>query len=206
MAIVNGLITAAEYAQFSGYPYPTDPTKILETDLSITMASRDIEQWTGREFHTTASSVRFFDSMDARTVNIDDCSAVSLVRADFGMDGTYAMTVTAYQLLPVGGRTPVLGSVAYTKLRGTLLAGATFPINTIRLGSVEVTATWGWAAVPDLIKHATAIYAQDLLRDSQAGFGGLQVSDLGIINSRIPQRVKDIIAPYRRIDRVTGLA
>lgn len=202
--ITAGLITTTEYSQFNGYPIPTG-SKLANLESTIESASRAIEYLTGREYTVTTSSARYYDSQDGRHVYIHDCTAVSAVDADWGYDGTFATPVTAYQLLPVGGRSSLLGSVPYTSIRSTTLATLAFPTAHIRLGAVRVTGVWGWAAVPTPVKHACAVLALDLIRDAEANYGGLVATDVGIIGSRIPKRVKDLCDPFRRLDRGAGV-
>lgn len=205
MSITNGLITLGELAQFTGYAAPTAPDKIADAESAIETASRSIEQFCGREFHATTSSARYFDSRDGVIVHIDDCVSVSAVAVDSGDDGNYSTTVTAYQLLPHGGRDPLLGAVPYSAVKA--LTFNVWPTCNARTGSVRVTGVWGWSAVPTAVKRACAVYAHEMLRDREATFGGVLATTEGVaIGARIPQRVRDLLAPYRRGERVFGVA
>lgn len=207
MTITNGLITAADLAAYLGVNQPNDPVRSAQWDDAITSASRWIERYTGRQFHSsgTSPSARYFDAIDYRTVHIDDCRSITSVAVDTGDDGTHATTVTDYQALPVGGRDPLLGEVPYTSLRA--LSYDVWEHHNDRLGSVKVTGLWGWASVPDDVQRACAILTQDLLRDPESAFGGLAIAADGVVlGARIPARVTGILAPWRRMDRVAGLA
>lgn len=205
MAITGGLITLAELAQFTGYAVPTDPAKVSDVESAIESASRSIEQFCGREFHATTSSARYFDSLDGVIVRIDDASTVSAIAVDSGDDGTHATAVTTYQLLPHGGRSLVLGAVPYTAVKA--LRFNVWPTTNERAGAVKVTGVWGWSAVPTAVKRSCAVYAHELLRDREATFGGVLATTEGVaIGARIPQRVRDLLAPYRRVERTMGLA
>jgi hypothetical protein len=204
MTIDNGLITLEELAQFTGYPVPTDPSKIADVESAIETSSRSIEQYCGREFHQSASSPRYFDTRDGYYVWIDDAVSVSLVEIDEGDSGVYT-AATNYQLLPNGGRDLLLGAVPYSSLKALTID--VWPTLNDREGAVKVTAVWGWAAVPTPVKRACAVYAHEMLRDREATFGGVLATTEGVaIGARIPQRVRDLLATYRRAERVFGIA
>jgi hypothetical protein len=82
-----------------------------------------------------------------------------------------------------------------------------WPTLNTRVGAVKVTAVWGWASVPTPVKRACAIYAHEMLRDREATFGGVLATTEGVaIGARMPQRVRDLLAPFRRVERTMGLA
>lgn len=204
MSITNGLITADEYASYTGVPVPSGD-RGAQWDDAITVASRWVERYCGREFHQTTSSARYFDSRDGVLVHIDDAISVSAIAVDSGDDGNYSTTVTAYQLLPHGGRDPLLGAVPYSAVKA--LSFTTWPMCNDRQGSVKVTGLWGWSTVPDDVKRATAILTQDLLRDPESNFGGLTVAGDGIVlGARIPARVIGLLAGFVRLERTVGMA
>lgn len=205
MTINNGLISAAEYSAYTGAPIPNDPTRSAQWDDAITVASRWIEKYCGREFHATTSSARYFDSHDGIIVRIDDATSVSAIAVDSSDDGTYATTITGYQLLPHGGRDALLGAVPFSAVKA--LTFNAWPMTNDRTGAVRVTGVWGWSPVPDDVQRACAILAQDLLRDAQTSFGGLAVSADGVVlGSRVPARVLGLLSAYRRMDRTAGVA
>lgn len=206
MTITNGLLTAAEYGAYTGVQIPNDPVRSGQWDDAITVASRWVEKYCGRQFHDSGAgtSARYFDPV-GMVVHIDDCQSITAVAVDTGDDGNYATTTTDYQALPVGGRDALLGSVPYTALRA--LSSTTWVYDNDRLGSVKVTGLWGWTAVPDDVKRACAILTQDLLRDPESAFGGLAIAGEGVVlGARIPARVTGLLAAYVRIERTLGIA
>jgi len=208
MAITNGLITSAEYGAYVGKAVPSGD-RLAQWEESITVASRVVERKiTGRQFHKAAvdpdvASARYFDPTGA-FVYIDDARTVTEV-ATCDDAGTYtAVDASNYQLTPVGGRDPLLGLVPYTKIRALRYL---WPQYTAREGVVRVTGTWGWTAVPDDVKHATCIITQDLLNDPDSNFGGLAVTDDGVVlAARIPARATILLAPFGRLERTLGIA
>jgi hypothetical protein len=206
MTITNGLITAAEYGAYVGVTPPSDPGRSAQWDDAITVASRWVEKRCGRQFHDSGAigSARYFDPV-GKIVPIDDCRSITQVAVDTNDDGTHITVTTDYQALPPYGRDPRLGAVPYTELLGLSLT--TWKYDLDRLGSVKVTGLWGWSSVPDDVKRATAILAQDLLRDPESQFGGLAVAGEGIVlGARIPARVLGLLDPWVRHDRVLGIA
>lgn len=206
MSITNGLISAADLSAYLGVNIPVDPVRSGQWDDAITAASRWIERYCGRQFHSSGAvaTARHFDPV-GRDVHIDDCRSITSVAVDTGDDGTHATTVTDYQALPVGGRDPLLGEIPYTTLRALSLS--VWEYHNDRRGSVKVTGLWGFSAVPDDVQRACAILAQDLLRDPESAFGGLAIAAEGVVlGARIPARVTGILAAWRRMDRTVGLA
>lgn len=198
------LIDLDAYSVYTGAAVPADPTRVQQWTDAITVASEWVEAYCGRQFHPEGTaSARLFDPCGS-TVGIDDCRQIDSVHVDSADDGTHATLVTDYQVLPPGGRDPILGPVPSTTLAA--LGGTVWPRGR-RAGAVKVTGLWGWATVPDRVARAVAIVAQDLLRDPESAFGGLTVASDGIVlGARIPARATLLLAPYRRYDRVLGIA
>lgn len=206
MTITNGLITRSEYTAYVGVASPADPIRSAQFDDAITVASRWVEKYCGRQFHDSGAiaSARYYDPL-GMVVPIDDCRSITTVQVDTGDNGLHETTTTDYQPLPAYGRDPLLGDVPYTELLA--LSGLTWRYDLDRRGSVKVTGLWGWSAVPDDVKRATAILTQDLLRDPESQFGGLAVAGDGIVlGARIPTRVTGLLAMYVRPGRTLGIA
>ena len=206
MTITNGLITMAEYAAYVGISAPTDHLRYEQWGDAITVASRWVEKHCGRQFHDSGAvaSARYYDPL-GEIVHIDDCRSITTVQVDTGDNGLHETTTTDYQPLPAYGRDALLGAVPYTELLA--LSKLTWRYDLDRRGSVKVTGLWGWSAVPDDVKRATAILTQDLLRDPESQFGGLAVAGDGIVlGARIPTRVTGLLAMYVRPARTLGIA
>jgi hypothetical protein len=64
-------------------------------------------------------------------------------------------------------------------------------------GRLQVTALWGWPAVPDEIEQATALYAARLYRRKDSPQGVIGGGDFGPVRvSRIDPDVEALIAPF----------
>jgi hypothetical protein len=73
-------------------------------------------------------------------------------------------------------------------------------------GSVEVTAEWGWAAVPDSVKEATLVQGSRFFMRQQAPFGIAGSPDLGS-ELRLLQKVDvDVAVMLRPFVRQWGAA
>lgn len=204
MTITRGLITSAEYAAYIGKTVPVDAGRLAQWEESIAVASRLVERKvTGRQFYPDNSEARYFDPSGG-LVFIDDAQTVTLVEAA-NDSGTYSTIDTAsYQLAPVGARDPILGAAAYTSIRAIRYCWQPRPI---RQGTIRVTGTWGWAAVPDDVKHATCIITQDLLNDPDSTYGGLTVTDEGVVlAAKIPARAQILLTPFIRLERTLTIA
>jgi hypothetical protein len=144
-------------------------------------ASRAVDNICGRWFyaHTGAASARYFEPLNSNRIHIDDAYEVSAVKTDQDGDGTFELTWTAntgYILEPLNA---AADGWPWTTLRRHPNESNGFPYYYPR--SVEVTAKWGWAAVPAPIKEATTILAAALLKRSrEAPFGVVAIGiDVG---------------------------
>ena len=63
---------------------------------------------------------------------------------------------------------------------------------------IQITARWGWSAVPDAIREATVLLAARQFRRLDSPLGVAGFGDLGaIVVRRIDPDVAAMIAPYR---------
>jgi len=210
VTITNGLITTDEYAVYTNAT-PAVAGRFSQWESAIEIASRWVEKHTGRQFHKTdtsgspTASARYFGPV-GDIVSITDCYSVTSIAVDYLDTATTYTTLTAaqYQLLPMDGRDDLLGSVPYIQIRQTQYA--VWPTEYYRERPVKVTGLWGWSSVPVEVKRATAILAQDLLRDSETNYGGLQVDAQNgvVLGSRVPSRALLLLEPFRRLSRAAG--
>lgn len=96
-----------------------------------------------------------------------------VIKTDDDADGVFETTwpSTAYELHPVNGK---LNGETWPYFRIEAVDTSYFPINTGRSVSVQVTARWGWATVPDAVKLAAMILAasDERVRALVRGEGG----------------------------------
>ena len=67
---------------------------------------------------------------------------------------------------------------------------------------MQVTAKWGWAAVPDDIKGAAFLLANRLFEERNAPFGTVGSADFGAMPIRDQRTVNRMLAPYMRHEPV----
>lgn len=194
MALGDPYATTAELKSRVGISDAADDTPLGE---ALSAASRWIESWCRRQFNqTTAASARLFYPESCGLVVVDDFHTTTdlVIKTDSGADGTYETTVasTNYELLPLNGVVGGESGWPYWRIRAVR---TTLPTGTGR-ASVQVTAQWGWAAVPAGVKQATLIIAQETfkLKDTYAGQAGF--GDMEMVVRRAPQAL-DLLKPYR---------
>lgn len=150
---------------------------------AIKTAEDIIDESTGRQFIVASTSTaRSFDVPNCSSrLQIHDCTAVASV-VDFGA----TLTVdTQYKLYPLGGVSATGRAVPYSEI---VRLGANQEIEWLdygRPGQIVVTATWGWLAIPSLVKSACKVIAKDvfLTRDT-TGFGIVAITEAGGVGTR----------------------
>ncbi len=164
-----------------------------DTDLDVllqdalTSVSREIENVCGRVF-TTASvaTARTYEVCTPGTLRVDDFHTT-----DGLLIQGVAYTSDTWTLRPrngvVGGQT----GWPYTRITSfgyTLCTG----------DEIEVTAKWGWAAVPAPVKEACKIATSDTLGMKDARFGVDGFNEFGPFRVRDNHAVMAKLAPYIR--------
>lgn len=171
----------------------------IALEMSITAASRMIDDYTGRFFYkdgtTGAPVTRYYTAQDWWTTNTDDFISINEIATDDNFNQTYS-TVWAtsdYMVEPVNNPRR---SWPYTRL---LAIGAfIFPYNLPQ--SVRVKAVWGWSAVPSEIEMATRLQAARLFVRRQSPFGIAGTPELGTVRlgSRLDPDVEVLLRPFRK--------
>jgi hypothetical protein len=198
MAISNGLCSLSDVKSAMNIFDSTDDSRL---ELAVEAASRMIEADCNRRFYQDSTvSARIYAALSGVLVLTDDISTTTglIVKTDTGFDGTFAQTWTTadYQLEPLNGI--VDGQVwPYTQIRA--VESLTFPYSRTR-AVVQVTAKWGWAAVPTAVKQAAIIQSISVFKSVEAPFGALGLADTGIlrIRSGLHPSAAMLVAPYRR--------
>lgn len=166
---------------------------------ALLAASRGIEKMTGRQFNDAGSaSARTYRPENQIRVEVDDFHTITglVVATDDGDSGTFANTwsATDYELYPLNGVVEGESGWPWSKIRA--VAGRWFPCG--RRATVQVTARWGWAAVPAAVKESCLVSAVEIfkLKDTPFGVGGY--TDFGILRARDNPFVARMLAPYTR--------
>ena len=172
-----------------------DDTRLGEALASV---SREIEAYCERQFNTDASATaRVFRPRSSGVVVVDDFHTTTglVVATDEDGDGVYETTWDAadYQLEPLNGI--VSGQSGWPFRR--IVAVGSRPFRCDRRPSVQVTAEWGWAAVPAPVKEACLISAAEMFKLGDAPFGVAGFGEFGPVRVRMNSRAQSLLAPYR---------
>ena len=196
MAIANGYASLAEVKAAARI---TDSVDDALLEIAIESASRAIDGHTHRNFFVagTVATARVFAATNSEFVWIDDVASTAgfaLATSD-NLDATYSTTwgTADYQLEPLNGVSEGV-SWPYTRIRSTGNKGLPYGS---ALAGVQVTARWGWLAVPTAIKQATMILAGRQFKRYDSPLGVAGFGDLGAMRvSRVDPDVATLIEPY----------
>jgi hypothetical protein len=154
----------------------------------------------GRDFRPVASSVRYYNPTNYYCVDIHDASAVTAVATDDAADGTYSTVwpTTDWQAQPVDGIGPA-GQIGWPFTNIVAVESRFFYYYLTNFRPlVKVTATWGWANIPDDIPIAALMVAEESFKAvREAPFGSANMADFGPITIRGNRRVDQILQPYK---------
>lgn len=182
MAITNGYATLTEAKAVLGIE-AADTTDDTEIEDCVETASRDVDDHCGpgRKFWQDSTVVdRKYWPSNPRCLYVDDISTTTglVVKVDEDDDGTFETTLTIntdFYVAPVnaGAEFPVR---PYTQI--VLLDGALSGWQRLSSGRpyVQVTAKFGWSAVPEQVKRATLLQTKLLFKADDTTFGTFQAS------------------------------
>ena len=168
-------------------------------------ASRLIDGYCNRQFWSVGSATtRVYSAEDEFYCNIDDIAGTAItLRTSGATDGVFDVTwsTTDYQLEPLNGRLDGL-QWSYDKIRA--VGDYLFPTVNGNFGSqalVELTAVFGWPAVPEPVTQATIIQASRIFKRYDSPLGVAGFGDLGAIRvSRfLDPDMAQLVEPYRRM-------
>lgn len=202
MALGDPYATLAELKARLGVGDTADDIRLTEALASV---SREINDHCRRQFNkTTTASVRLFHRASRYVVEVDDFHTTTdlAVATDSALDGTYATAwVSAdYQLEPLNGI--VNGETGWPYSEVVSLSGA-WP-SRCRRPAVQVTAQWGWAAVPAPVKEACLILAEETFKLKDAPFGVAGFGEFGPVRVRDNPFAAKKLHPYRRDPILVG--
>lgn len=174
-----------------------DTVDDIRLERAVRTACRGIDKVCGRVFYRSeTATTRTFQALSSRRAKVDDFYTTDgLVIATDG-DGDAAFETTwassTYELHPLNG--VVDGEPGWPCYIIKATSTGTFPCT--RRAALQVTAKWGWAAVPDSVVEAAYVLAEDLfkLRDTPFGVGGF--GDFGRIRAKQNPHVMMLISPY----------
>lgn len=202
MTITNGYATLAELKAELGIN-DTDDDEALET--AIEAASRQCDDYTGRRFWQDAAVVaRVYEPEDPYCLYVDDISTATglVVKIDADGSGTYETTLTLgtdFRLEPANAAAeyPVR---PYTELEIIRSRSAYYWPTGYDDVTVQVTAKFGWSAVPEQVAKACRIQALQLFKAKDAVFGALAMGDGTTlrVKSSLNPMAEALLAAYRK--------
>lgn len=207
MAITNGYTTLNIIRAAVGITDAADTSEDSKLEAAVNAASRQIDGYCGQRFWLDGSVVDrqlFADSGRVAYVDGDyggiATTAGLVVKIDADGDGTFETTLTQgtdFQIQPLNAAdlTPVQ---PFTSL--WLSDNYSFPMLANGRAGVQVTARWGWPAVPDDVAQACLIQAEQLYKAKDAAFGVAGFGEFGAIRIRsaLHPIAEGLLAPYRR--------
>ena len=200
MAWNSAYATAAEYRSRTGKTTTGDDADILE---QLTAASRAIERCTFDVFNKTlAGVVQLMDGRGGDWLPVNPSVALlESLKVDTNGDGTYDATVVAGDLIAnpqsvdANDERPVRAYRLHPK-QSTITA---FPH---RVVAVEITATFGWKAVPDAIREACVDLTRSI-RDLQLAGHTMSLQNLDqavALSPEVARVVQRLEGTYKRHD------
>jgi len=193
-------ISVAQLKSYIGHPDSEDDTEISD---ALDTVSRSIEDYCGRQFNRDTSvsptaSVRVFVPAGQHLIEPQDFYSTTglVIKADYDGDGVYETTLTSYELSPLNGIKAGRTGWPYEEIRILDRCLPTRWWAGQRMATVEVTALWGWSAVPKPVAEACKIMAAETLKlkDSVFGVGGY--SQFGVIKVRDNPFAANKLQPY----------
>jgi hypothetical protein len=189
----------------SGSTSTTHDVRLYDALVEV---SREIDDYCGRVFYTTtAAAARLYYPDRYDRLDVDDFWTTTglVVAEDTGNDGTYEVTwdSTDTQAEPLNGVVDGKPGWPYWRLRA--VGSRTFPcVDNLSRAPIQVTAKWGWPAVPDAVKEACLVLAEESFKlpDSPFGVGGY--GPYGIVRVRENPVAARKLNPYRRYPLLVG--
>lgn len=200
MAITDGYCTLAEVKAALRLSDSVDDT-LLEN--SIEGASRRIDGYCGRFFYQRTATVLTNPRNEYVCYLPDDVATTSglIIRGDTSGGGTYSTTYTLntdYFLDPLDA---TLQSRPFR--RALMRGGATFPLYFPPAPpTVQITATFGWPAIPDDVREACILLSMRQFARLNAALGVVGFADMAITVRAVDPDVRDMLNHYKIIGAI----
>lgn len=197
MALGDPYVTAEELKEYAKVGDSVDDILIGQV---VNAVSRSIERNLGRQFNDAGSATaRTFYPARYDCVRVDDFSTTTglVVKSDTANDGTFGTTISSsyYTAWPLDG---IVDGQTGHPFREVLLHNGQRFVTYGQRPTVQVTARWGWTAVPADIKQATYIQAARVLSRRESVHGVLGAGDFVVrVDSRLDPDVAEMIRHYR---------
>lgn len=173
MALGDNYITTQELKDYMGLQGSQYDARVLSVTSAV---SRDVEDYCHRQFNqATATTVRVYRPIDRATAIVDDFFTTTglIVKTDNDDDGVFETTwVSAdYELLPLNGVRNGLPGWPFWQINSV---GFSNRFHDTMRSNLQVTAQWGWLAVPAEVKEACLMLGADTfqIKDTRLGVAG----------------------------------
>lgn len=212
MAVTNGYCTVAQvkgYIDQGGQVTPGTGND-EEWEFAINSASRSIDAFCGRRFYLDGSvSARTYAAENTMLLKVHDFSTTTglIVKTDSTGNGTFDRTwsSTDYQPEPLNGITEGIEGWPFWRLRS--IDDESYPIDPTGRARVQVTAKWGWAAVPDAVFQACLVQSLANFKRKDAPFGVIGFDEMGSVRTQgdLEKAAQGLLGPYRRGDIIRAV-
>lgn len=170
--------------------------------LALSVASQKVDDHCGRTFAVpSGTSVRTLRSLSPWLLTLDpgcDISSTTglVVKTDDNEDGSFETTWTIDTDYVLEHQLGDNGATDWPAWQIVAVGSRTWPTHTLRR-TVQVTARWGWAAVPVPVKQATLIMAAEAFKLKDAPFGVAAFGEFGPMRVRDNPMAATLLARYR---------
>ena len=203
---MSQLVTKTQLKSILGIP-TADTTDDARLETACDAATQQVQAECGRQFvQDTTATARVFVASSALFVEVDDFMTTSglIVKTDDDNNGTFETTWASsdYQLEPLNGRFE--GQAwPYTQLRAI---DARYWPRWRGQALVQVTARWGWSAIPAPVKQAAEIQALSIFKSADAPLGVAGFGDIGVVRLRQAMHpvAMSLLSNYRRESVMIG--
>jgi len=182
---VPDLLAAAEVKRYLGVEHSDDDTLIGEVIAQVNAA---VEAYTGKAFATQTDRIDYVNGGGECLILLSPISAIGSVKDHFNADELIAGT--DYEFDPKAGLVyfkPDALAASLGELGGKWGAGRR---------RWKVTYTCGYGSYPADVKAAALTWIADIYAHRDAA-SSERLGDQSVTRDAIPERVKQMLAPYR---------
>lgn len=175
----------------------TDTVDDSWLEICITAASRAIDNFTERVFYQTEGT-RVYVPYDNFVVETDDIATLTTLKTSTNVDGVFDQTwkVSDRQLEPLNG---IAGGIPSPTTHIRAVNDYWFPTAGGE-ATVQVTGTFGWAAIPDAVEQACILQSARYFKRADSPMGVAGFDAMGVVRlSRIDPDIATLLEPYCRV-------
>jgi len=177
MAITNGYATLADFQAWAGVTSPT-AAEDSRGEMAVMAASRMVDEHTGRFFWTASAVTKYATPVAPDLLLVDDLVSVTTLKTDDDGDGVFETTWAASTDFYLAPRNNAVAYPVRPFWEVAVAPGGRYAFIPGRRWHVQIVGTWGWAAVPEMVKLATLIQATRLYKRKDAPFGAAGSSQI----------------------------